>query len=78
MSNSESIPINTVSEINQTNNIGNNYLYLLSGNSTQEVGRTNSATYLGTHNSKKMTRQDLFDLFKFKEDDSIFYKHLLN
>ena len=77
MSNSESIPINTVSEINQTNNSGNNYLYLLSGNSTQEVGRTNSATYLGTHNSKKMTRQDLFDLFKFKEDDSIFYKHFI-
>ena len=77
MSKNESLPIYTVSEINQTYNNNNNYLYLLSGNSTQEVGRTNSSNYLGTHNPKKMTRQDMFDLFKFKEDDSILYKHFI-
>ena len=77
MSKNESLPIYTVSEINQTYNNSNNYLYLLSGNSTQEVGRTNSSNYLGTHNPKKMTRQDMFDLFKFKEDDSILYKHFI-
>ena len=77
MGKSESIPINTISEINQTNNSGNNYLYLISGTSTQDMGKTNSTAYLGTNNSKKITRQDMFDLFKFKEDDCILYKHFI-
>ena len=68
------IPINTVSEINQTYNTGNNYL--LSGTSTLDL-KKNSSNYLNTHGIKKMTRTEMFNLFKFQEDDSISYKRFI-
>ena len=74
--NNEFLPINTVSEVNNTFNTGNNN-YLLSGNSSVEFGKINSPLYLGTQASKKMTRREMFNLFKFQEDDSILYKNFI-
>ena len=71
----ESIPINTVSDINPTYyNTGNNYL--LSGTSTSEL-RNNSSNYLITHGTKRMTRREMFNLYKFQEDDCILYKKFI-
>ena len=71
----EPLPINTVSDINQTYyNTGNNYL--LSGTSASEF-KNNSSNYLVTHGSKRMTRRDMFNLFKFQEDDCILYKKFI-
>ena len=74
--NNESIPINTVSEVNQTYNTGNNYL--INGTSLGDLGKNNSTIYLPTHGSKRMTRREMFNMFKFNEDDSILYKSFIN
>ena len=74
--NNESIPINTVSEVNQTYNTGNNYL--INGTSSGDFGKNNSTIYLPTHGSKRMTRREMFNMFKFNEDDSILYKNFIN
>ncbi len=74
--NNESIPINTVSEVNQTYNTGNNYL--INGTSLGDFGKNNSTIYLPTHGSKRMTRREMFNMFKFNEDDSILYKSFIN
>ena len=74
--NNELLPINTVSELNHTFNTGNNN-YLLSGNTSIEYGKNNSPLYLGTQASKKRTRREMFNLFKFQEDDSILYKNFI-
>ena len=71
----ESLPINTGSDINQTYyNTGNNYL--LSGTSASEL-KNNSTNYLITHGTKRMTRREMFTLFKFQEDDCILYKKFI-
>ena len=71
----ESLPINTGSDINQTYiNTGNNYL--LSGTSTSEL-KNNSTNYLITHGTRRMTRREMFTLFKFQEDDCILYKKFI-
>ena len=72
--NNESIPVNTVSEINNTYNSGNNYL--ISGGSYSEL-KNNSSNYLNTHGPKRMTRREMFNLFKYQEDDSILYTHFI-
>jgi len=74
--NNESIPLNTISEIMQTYNSGNNYL--LSGNSARFNDNNSSTSYLDTHGPKKMTRREMFDLYQFTEDLHIFYKHFIN
>ena len=77
LKNSESIPFNTISEIMQTYNSGNNN-YLLSGTNTKVKDNNSSNTYLETHGPKKITRREMFDLFQFTEDIHIFYKHFIN
>ena len=74
--NNESIPLNTISEIMQTYNSGNNYL--LSGNSARFNDNNSSTSYMDTHGPKKMTRREMFDLYQFTEDLHIFYKHFIN
>ena len=74
--NNESIPLNTISEIMQTYNSGNNYL--LSGNSARFNDNNSSTSYMDTHGPKKMTRKEMFDLYQFTEDLHIFYKHFIN
>ena len=76
MKNNESIPLNTISEIMQTVNSGNNYL--LSGNSARFNDNNSSTSYMDTHGPKKMTRREMFDLYQFTEDLHIFYKHFIN
>ena len=76
LKNSESIPFNTISEIMQTYNSGNNYL--LSGNSARFNDNNSSTSYIDTHGPKKMTRREMFDLYQFTEDLHIFYKHFIN
>ena len=77
LKNSESIPFNTISEIMQTYNSGNNN-YLLSGTNSKVKDNNSSNTYLETHGPKKITRREMFDLFQFTEDIHIFYKHFIN
>ena len=77
LKNSESIPFNTISEIMQTYNTGNNNC-LLSGSSARLVENNSSASYLETHGPRKITRREMFDLFQFTEDIHIFYKHFIN
>ena len=74
LKNSETIPFNTISEIMQTYNTGNNNC-LLSGSSARLVENNSSASYLETHGPRKITRREMFDLFQFTEDIHIFYKH---
>ena len=74
--NNETMNINTVSEINQTTNPGNNYLG--NGTSHTDFSKNNSTPYLQTHGAKKMTRRDIFNMFKFNEDDNILYTHFIN
>ena len=72
----DSIPINTVSEFNQTFNTGNNYL--LSGSSSAEFIKNNPTIYLTTHGTKKLTRKDIMlSLFKSQEEDNIAYKNFI-
>ena len=77
LKNSETIPFNTISEIMQTYNTGNNNC-LLSGSSARLVENNSSASYLETHGPRKITRREMFDLFQFTEDIHIFYKHFIN
>jgi hypothetical protein len=74
--NNESMHINTVSELHQTTNPINNSS--VNGTSLADFGKTNSSMYLQTHGSKKMTRRDIFNMFKFNEDDNILYTHFIN
>jgi len=81
LKNNESIPLNTISEIMQTNSSGMNTNYFQSGKSARYYDNTNinnSTTYLETHGPKKMTRREMFDLYQFTEDLHIFYKHFIN
>ena len=77
LKNSETIPFNTISEIMQTYNTGNNNC-LLSGSSARLVENNSSASYLETHGPRKITRREMFDLFQFTEDIHIFYKQFIN
>ena len=60
--NNESIPLNTISEIMQTYNSGNNYL--LSGNSARFNDNNSSTSYMDTHGPKKMTRREMFEIVR--------------
>ena len=72
----DSIPINTVSEANQTFITGNNYL--LSGSSSAEFIKNNPTIYLTTHGTKKLTRKDIMlSFFKSQEEDNITYKNFI-
>jgi len=71
----DTILMSTYSEFIPTYNLGNSNLN--NGSSSAEMGRVGSAAYLCTHGSKKMTRREMFNLFKYKEDDSILYKHFI-
>ena len=74
--NSESIlPINTVSEINQTYNNGNNFF--ISNTSTVDLQKNNSTIYLPTHGSKRLTRKEMINIFKYQDDGSILYKYFI-
>ena len=74
--NSESIlPINTVSETNQTYNNGNNYF--ISNTSSVDLQKNNSTIYLPTHGSKRLTRKEMVNLFKYQDDGSILYKYFI-
>ena len=75
--NNESIPMNTISEMMQTCNSGNN-IYLLSGSSARFIDNNSSNSYIDTHGPRKMTRREMFDLYQFTEDIHIFYKHFIN
>ena len=74
--NNESMHISTVSDLHQTTNPINNYS--VNGTSIADFGKTNSSMYLQTHGTKKMTRRDIFNMFKFNEDDNILYVHFIN
>ena len=69
--------MNTISEIMQTCNSGNN-IYLLSGSSARFIDNNSSNSYIDTHGPRKMTRREMFDLYQFTEDIHIFYKHFIN
>lgn len=72
--NNESIPLNTISEVMQTYNSGNNYL--LSNSSARGMDSA-GVVYVGTHGPKKMTRREQYDFYQFSEDLHIFYKQLI-
>ena len=81
LKNNESIPLNTISEIMQTNSSGMNTNLFQTGKSARYYENNNiynSTTYLETHGPRKMTRREMFDLYQFTEDLHIFYKHFIN